>query len=570
MISLALILLVVVSLIFLEIKPAKVFAAALVINLLCGLVSVDEVIHNATSKAVVTLIMLLVCSMAMDKTSALKRLGRQIISESYIFTFWKVVLLSGIASAILNNTAVVATLISTIRNNSFHTPSKLLIPLSFAAIMGGTLTLIGTSTNLVVNSLWVAEGNNGFGFFDFSLIGCAIFLSGLLVMFLLSPLLPDIKLRKKDIKEYFIEARVSAESSLIGKSIQDNKLRSLHSLFLVEIIRDDRLISPVTPAEVIEADDSLVFVGDVKAINELQDFNGLTLFAGEDGLLRQNLVEVVISSRSNIIGRTLKQAGFRDRFDAAVVAMQRDGEAVSGKLGEVVLEEGDNLVLAVGPDFSNRHNISRNFFLLSDIKVYGTLTPGREAVTIAGFLVTISLAAFQVISLLNGLLYYLAFLVFSGILSVNDIRQKFPVDLWVILTSALTLATGLVSSGILDDFVRAHHALFLHLSPFWLMVCVYLLTMVLTELMTNAAAAALTFPIGYGLAQTTGIDPLPVVMAIAYAASASFIVPHGYQTNLMVFNAGGYRLKHFFPVGVGVSITYSLVVLSLIPVVFPF
>ena len=570
MISLALIILVIFSLIFLDFKPSKVFAAALVINLLCGLVTVEQVIHNATNNAVVTLIMLLVCSMAMDKTSALKKLGRRIISESYVFTFWRVVLLSGIASAILNNTAVVATLISPIRNNTFHAPSKLLIPLSFAAIMGGTLTLIGTSTNLVVNSLWMGEGNNTLGFFDFTLIGTAIFLSGFLVMFILSPLLPEINTSKKNFKEYFIEARVSPDSTLIGKSIQENRLRSLHSLFLVEIIRHGRLISPVSPSEVIEANDSLVFVGDVKAIVELQEFNGITLFAGENGLLQQNLVEVVLASRSNIIGRTLKQAGFRDRFDAAVVAMQRDGEPVSGKLGEVVLQEGDNLVLAVGPDFTNRHNISRNFFLLSDVKLYGTLSGSQEIATIAGFLITISLAAFQIVPLLDGLIYLLAFLVFGRILSVNDIRQKFPVDLWVILTSALTLATGLVSSGVLRDFVTYYHSIFVQLSPFWLMASIYLLTMLLTELMTNAAAAALTFPIGYGLAQTMGIDPLPIVMAIAYAASASFITPYGYQTNLMVYNAGGYRFRHYALIGAGVSITYSVVVLVLIPRLFPF
>ena len=570
MISLALIILVIFSLIFLDFKPSKVFAAALVINLLCGLVTVEQVIRNATNHAVVTLIMLLVCSMAMDKTSSLKKLGRHIISESYAFTYWRVVLLSGLASAILNNTAVVATLVSTIRNNTYHAPSKLLIPLSFAAIMGGTLTLIGTSTNLVVNSLWIGEGNNTLGFFDFTLIGAAIFVCGFLVMFLLSPLLPEINTRKKNFKEYFIEARVSPDSTLIGKSIQENRLRSLHSLFLVEIIRHDRLISPVSPSEVIEANDSLVFVGDVKAINELQEFKGITLFAGENGLLQQNLVEVVLASRSNIIGRTLKQAGFRDLFDAAVVAMQRDGEPVSGKLGEVVLEEGDNLVLAVGPDFTNRHNISRNFFLLSDVKLYGTLSGRKEIATIAGFLITICLAAFQIIPLLDGLIYYLAFLVFGGILSVNDIRQKFPVDLCVILTSALTLATGLVSSGVLRDFVTYYHNIFVHLSPFWLMASIYLLTLLLTELMTNAAAAALTFPIGYGLAQTTGIDPLPIVMAIAYAASASFITPFGYQTNLMVYNAGGYRFKHYVLIGMGVSITYSVVVLALIPRVFPF
>jgi len=364
-ISLGLLLLVILSLIFLDYRPSKVFAAALVASMAAGTVTINQVISNASNDAVVTLILLLVGSSAIDKTSSLKKIGRRILTESYIFSYWRIVLLCSLCSTILNNTAVVATLLSTIRNNTYHAPSKLLIPLSFATIFGGTMTLIGTSTNLIVNSMWVGEGNKSLGFFEFTMIGAVITVSCLLVLFVLTPLLPEINLRKKSVKEYFIEARVSRDSTLIGKSIHENRLRSLHSLFLVEIIRNNRMISPVTPSEVIEADDSLVFVGDVKAINELQDFNGITLFAGENGLLQQNLVEVVIANRSNIIGTTLKQAGFRDRFDAAVVAMQRDGESVSGKLGEVMLQEGDNLVLAVGPDFTNRHNISKNFFLLS-------------------------------------------------------------------------------------------------------------------------------------------------------------------------------------------------------------
>jgi len=569
-ISLGLLLLVILSLIFLDYRPSKVFAAALVASMAAGTVTINQVISNASNDAVVTLILLLVGSSAIDKTSSLKKIGRRILTESYIFSYWRIVLLCSLCSTILNNTAVVATLLSTIRNNTYHAPSKLLIPLSFATIFGGTMTLIGTSTNLIVNSMWVGEGNKSLGFFEFTMIGAVITVSCLLVLFVLTPLLPEINLRKKSVKEYFIEARVSRDSTLIGKSIHENRLRSLHSLFLVEIIRNNRMISPVTPSEVIEADDSLVFVGDVKAINELQDFNGITLFAGENGLLQQNLVEVVIANRSNIIGTTLKQAGFRDRFDAAVVAMQRDGESVSGKLGEVMLQEGDNLVLAVGPDFTNRHNISKNFFLLSDIKLFDSLSGRKEIATIGGFLIAITLAAVQILPLLDSLIYYLAFLLFGGILTVNEIRQKFPIDLWVILTSAMTLGTGLMHSGILGDFINHYHNIFSQLSPFWLLASIYLLTMILTELITNAAAAALTFPIGYGLAQAMGIDPLPVVLTIAYAASASFLLPYGYQTNLMVFNSGGYRLKHFFRVGLGITITYSVVVLGMIPVVFPF
>jgi di/tricarboxylate transporter len=570
MVSLILIISVLLVLTFTRVKPLVVFAAALLINLALKQVSIAQILVNASNHAVVTLLLLLICSSALEKTSFLKRLGRKIISESYAFTFWRMVLLSSFASALLNNTAIVASLLSTIKNNTFHPASKLLLPLSYAAIVGGTITLVGTSTNLIVNSLWVNEGNTSLGFFDFSLIGLAITLACLVVLFLVSKLLPDLDAPDINKKEYFIEAKVENGSELIGKSIQENNLRSMNSLFLVEIIRNNRLISPVGPQDVIEASDSLVFVGDVKSVTELDHFAGLKLFASEDGLLRSNLVEVVIASRSNLVGKSLKTAGFRDKFDAAVVAIRRRGSALSGKLGEVELKEGDNLVLAVGSDFASKENINREFFLLSDIKLPDSLSSLQEKGVLTGFLLTIGLAAFQVIPLLEGLLYYLSFLVFARVLSTSDIKQKFPFSLWLLLTSALTLATGLIESGIMDKFTALYLGFAGDIGPYMLLIIIYLVTMILTECVTNAAAAALMFPIAYSMAIGLGVNPLTFVMAIAYAASASFLSPYGYQTNLMVFNTAGYTIKHFFKLGIAVSITYSVVALVLLPRVFPF
>ena len=204
------------------------------------------------------------------------------------------------------------------------------------------------------------------------------------------------------------------------------------------------------------------------------------------------------------------------------------------------------------------------------VRLHGLLTGRQEMATLGGFLLVITLAALQLLPLLEGLFYFLAFLILTRILSTTEVRQKFPFDLWLLLTSAITMATALEASGIFDDFANLYHGALGDVSPYWLLIAVYFLTLVLTELITNAAAAALTFPLAYGMAQGLGIEPMPFIMAIAYAASASFISPYGYQTNLMVFNTGGYNIKHFFKVGIGVSITYSIVVLSMIPLVFPF
>ncbi|GAL12835.1 sulfate permease Trk-type [Vibrio astriarenae] len=228
--------------------------------------------------------------------------------------------------------------------------SRLLLPLSYAAILGGTLTLVGTSTNLIVNSMVLEVGLPPIGFFDFSLIGLSVLLVCGTALFFLSTLLPAHQQEKVSRASYVIDSEVLAYSSLVGNSIEKNGLRNLESLFLMEIMRQGRLISPVTPSEVIEANDRLIFSGDIRKVTLLNQFDGVSTFAHENGLPIDNLTEVVLKPESVLVGQTLKQAGFRALFDAAVVAIRRDGDSISGKLGEVTLKAGDFLVLAVGPD----------------------------------------------------------------------------------------------------------------------------------------------------------------------------------------------------------------------------
>ena len=223
-------------------------------------------------------------------------------------------LFTAFSSAVISNTAVVATLISTVKKNTLVNPAKLLLPLSFAAILGGTLTLIGTSTNLIVNSLWLKQGQESFGFFDFSLVGLVALIVCLVVILVRQNTLKDMKTDDLQVKEYLVEARVSEQSKLIGKSIEDNGLRNLDTLFLVELVRTGRLISPVAPDEVIQQHDRLIFSGDISKVLVLQQFDGLSLFAEKNGLLRENLTEVLIKPDSAIVGKTLKTAGFRASF----------------------------------------------------------------------------------------------------------------------------------------------------------------------------------------------------------------------------------------------------------------
>jgi di/tricarboxylate transporter len=550
--------------------PERVFSVTVLVCLALSFVSVDDILTNAVNPGLVTLMLLVICSFAFERTSILRRLSNRLFNGSKIKSNLRLLLGTALSSAIMSNTAVVATLINTVKKNTLINPGKLLLPLSFAAILGGTLTLVGTSTNLIVNSLLIKQGYRGFGFFDFTVIGLAAFSLCLVIILLRSSRLPSLVNKDLATNDYLLEAEVSRTSTLIGKSIEENGLRNLDSLFLVEIVRQGRLISPVCPEECLLAHDKLIFSGDISKVLTLQQFDGLTLFAQQDDLLRNNLTEVLVKTDSTIAGKTLQKSGFRARFDAAVVAVRREGSALSGKLGDIVIQPGDFLVLAVGQDFTTRPNLSKNFYILSGHQADNMLSGWRDHTTVWGFVSSILVSVFSSLPLLSCLFIYLAFLIFSGALSVNEIKRRFPLEIWMIVLGALTLASAFENTGVAVTFSENIEAYLFGQSIYLAFIIIFVLTLVMTELITNSAAAALAFPIAYNIAIGLGVDPTPFVMAVAFAASGSFISPYGYQTNVMVYNAGNYKLKDFVAFGVPISLVYSVTVITVIPLVYPF
>ncbi|MGB0936538.1 MAG: SLC13 family permease [Colwellia sp.] len=564
-----------VSLIKYQQSSPSVFAITTLACLLLSFVSSKEILNNAVNPGLVTLILLVLCSFALERTSLLRRLSSHIFNGSKAKSITRLLLGTALASAFISNTAVVATLIQTVKKNTLINPGKLLIPLSFAAILGGTLTLVGTSTNLIVNSLMIEQGQESFQFFDFTLVGIVAMTLCLIVVIITAKKLPLLNQDNEHSDKYLLEAKVSTDSLLIGKTIDENGLRNLDALFLVEIMRNGRLISPISPEEVIEAQDVLIFSGDISKILTLQQFDGLVLFAEQDNLLhdnvlKDNLTEVLIKTDSSISGKTLKKSGFRARFDAAVVAIKREGSPLSGKLGDIVLQSGDFLVLAVGADFSSRSNLSKNFFILSGHQADNMLSGWRNKVTIWGFIGAITTSILSSFTLLNCLFVYLAMLIFSKCLNVNEIKRRFPLEIWMIVLGALTLATAIENTGIAQVIAQSMEQWLQGESIYLIFAILFLATLLLTELITNAAAAALIFPIAYNMALGLNVDPTPFVMAVAFGASGSFISPYGYQTNVMIYNAGNYTLKDFVKFGAPISLIYTLSVLMMIPLVFPF
>ncbi len=567
---LAILLGIITCLLVTRIKPSFIFACAAFIAFMGGMIDLSSIANNFTNSSLLTLILLILASSALEKTRLISWVSRN-ISEGRLGT---VVAKLGISTALLssftNNTAVVVSLIGAIKRNQQHAPSKLLIPLSYTAILGGTLTLIGTSTNLIINSFVEDAGLPSLNFFTPTLIGLAVLAGGVLILIPLSYFLPSYDDGSQDDLPYFLEARVEPGSPLVGRSVSENNLRSLRKLFLAEVIRDGKTTASIDPDFVLQARDRLLFCGDVESVATLQEIQGLTLF-GQHHLNGQSFVEVVVSSSASFCNKTLKTSQFRDRFDAVVVAIRRGHERLEGGLGNITLTAGDTLILVPGKRFEEqRQQHNKEFVLMNDLDSSAKLDADKSALVLLGFTSVIGLALLDMVPIIKGLAGFLLLLVAFGIVQLSELRRRFPVDIVVIVGSALSIAQLMISSGLSERMGQMFIEAFNGWGVFGALVATYLMTLILTELVTNNAAAALSFPIGYSMAVGYGVDPMPFIMAVLFGASASFISPYGYQTNLLVYSVGNYHLTDYLRIGIPISIVYSGLVLTLIPYFFPF
>lgn len=555
-----------------RVSPAILFASWAGGYHLLGLASQQALLASFSNPALATLILLLLVSLALERSPLLDQLSDALLKGRTSLATLRLSSFACLISAFMNNTAVVGALLGTVARQRRHPASKLLIPLSYASILGGVTTLVGTSTNLVVNSFVVDAGLPPLHMFQFTWVGLPVAVACIAVMAVSSRLLPANASSESEARStYFLEARVADGSPMIGRSIEDNRLRNLEGLFLLEIEREGRLISPVGPAEVLHAGDILVFTGEVARVQALQRFAGLEVFgAGADALLKSNLVEVVLSNESDLANKTLREVDFRTMFDAGVVGIRRGDKRLTGQLGRIPLRVGDSLLLAAGADFFQHRNLDRNFHILNGSGLRPKLSPTQSTAALSGFALVIALAAFDVLPLFAGLLLLLAALLATGLLTLGEMRRRFPFELLVVIGSALAIAGVVERSGAAELMAGWMRALFDGYGVYAALAGVYLITLVLTEVVTNNAAAALAFPIALGTARAFGADPTPFVMVVAYGASAGFLIPFGYQTHLMVYSAGRYRMRDFLRAGLPVSITYSVVVLALVPLVFPF
>ena len=551
--------------------PAAVFASVAFLFILLGYVSVDDALKQVANKGLVTVVVLLLLSVVLDKSRLLEAAAESLVKGPYRWSLFKLYGATALYSAFLNNTAVVASLIGPLRGNKHHAASRLLMPMCFAATLGGVLTLVGTSTNLLMNSFLIGRDMPGLKMFDLLPVGGALLLGcGVLIVLTYPRLMKNRPAKMEVLSDYFVEATVKRGSRLIGKTVEANGLRNLGHLFLTEVVRGERLIAPVEPGEVLTDNDVLVFAGDVTRLDLLTRFDGLQTQGQHEDLPLDNLVEVVVSVHSALARRTVRELDFRSQFDAAVVAVRRGKERLGGSIGNTRIEVGDTLVLVVGPDFEKRNNLARNFVIVSRRSVQKFVDPRKAWLSMAGFVAVIALSAFGVIDFLKGLLVLLAAFVALGFARWPELRRNVPYEIIVIIGAALIISEVTITTGTASLMATVLLGSAAQWGPHAALALILLVTWLLTEAMSNNAAAALAFPVAIGVAEQLGLAPQPFVMAVLYGASCSFVTPYGYQTNLMIMSPGRYTLGDYARAGLPVAVMYLAICLLVIPAAFPF
>lgn len=551
-------------------SPGLLFVATAFVYLMLDYISIKSALQQFTNTGLITVVVLLLLTIVLDKSRLLEQMAEKLVRGPYRWALFKLYGTTALYSAVLNNTAVVASLIGPLKGNRQHSAARLLMPMCFAATLGGILTLVGTSTNLLVASLMTGRDMPQLHMFDLLPVGLLIVAGcGVTILLLYPRLLKAQPPVEESASDYFLEAEVLPDCPLIGKTVEEAGLRNLGHLFLAEIVRGDYVVAPVEPDRFVNEGDILVFTGDVTRVDLLARFAGLRIHAHPD-LGLDNLVEVVVAANSMLARRTIREVDFRSNFDAAVIAVRRGDQRLGGSMGNTRLEVGDALVLVVGQDFEKRNNVSRNFVIVSKTEVQKFVDPRKSWLSMMGFMAVITLSAFGVVDFLKGMLLLLALFLVTGLAKVADLRRNVPWELIMIIASSLVISEVMINTGTAKHLAAGLQFGSVHFGPYGALAMLLLGTWLLTELMTNNAAAALAFPVALGLAEQLGLSPMPFVMAVLYGASCSFVTPYGYQTNLMIMAPGRYRIADYARAGLPVAVVFQGIALVAIPVFFPF
>lgn len=563
----------------------------LTILLLGGFLSIEEAMSGFSNPAVITISLLFILSYALQKTRILEYLIvriNQLVSRSRSLGLSVYLLTIALASALMNNTAIVAIFMPvTIRlAHRYHmSPSKLLIPLSYAAIMGGTLTLIGTSTNLLVNSIYIKNSGLALGMFEFAKYGWITLTLGLIYVLTIAPrILPSRTVTSSLTQSYHMagyltEMRLSTDSPLVGSTCEERSISYNYDVIVLDIQRDDRLITYNVGNEKLQAGDILFVKGSVESFLQMKEVEKVSLLTDEkltQSELEQEdnvLIECMVTDQSDLIGQTIMNSNFRKRFYAFILAIRREGGIIRKKVAHVLIQSYDTLLIYGGKKQLAKLANSSGFILLGEVQEK-LVKVKFWWVSIILIIATIILAALGLLPIIKGALLSIVILLILRVITPNEAYQSIHWQVIILIAALIPLGTVIETTGTasfigesISQFVKLFSG---NLQPYILLGLTYLITMILTEVSSNTATAIIMTPIVLSLSANMGIDARPLIFGVCFAASASFSTPIGYQTNLMVYGAGGYKFSDFIKVGLPLSITFWLAAIIFIPMIWPF
>lgn len=549
-----------------------------------GLLSVEDGLQGFANPGMLTIAALFVVVVGLRETGAIDWIASAMLGRprGERGALVRVMLPVAGLSAFLNNTPVVAMMIPAVQDWAKRlklAPSRLLLPLSYAAILGGTCSLIGTSTNLVVAGLVLShDALEPLGMFDITWIGLPVAVLCGVAMLVFGPLLlPSRQSESRPLAnphEYTLELLVPEGSSIAGQTIDQAGLRNLPGGFLIQVERGEDLVAPVAPDFVLREGDRLLFAGIVDSIRDLVQTRGLVLttdqvFKLDSPRHRRRLFEAVVSGTSVLSGATVRSAGFRNRFDGAVIAVARNGARIRRKIGDILLQPGDLLLVEADPGFGERVGRSNDFLLVRSLEDSAPRRHGRAPLAIAillGMVVTTSVGLYPMI--VSAMLAAAA-MIATRCCTLTDARLGVDWSILIVIGASLGLGAAMEQTGaatlLADSVVPA-----LGQSPHALLATIFAATAVLTSMISNTAAVALMFSVSLATAHSVAASPMPFVIAVMMGGSACFATPIGYQTNLMVYGPGGYRFGDFLRAGVPLTLLAGCVTVILTPLVFPF
>ena len=556
-----------------------------------GFLTVEEAISGFSNPAVITIALLFILSQGLQKTRILEYLIvriNKLVSQSKNLGLGVYLLTIAFASALMNNTAIVAVFMPvTIRlAHQYHmSPSKLLIPLSYAAIMGGTLTLVGTSTNLIVNAVYIENGGSPLGMFEFAKYGWITLLVGLIYVLWIAPkILPSRTVTSSLTQSYHMagyltEMKISEDSPLVGSTCQERNVNQSYDVIVLDIQRDGRLIAYNVGRQTLRVGDILFVKGSLESFLRMKEVEKVTLLTDEkltQSELEQDdniLVECMVTDQSDVIGKTLREANFRKRFGAFILAIRREGLIIRKKIAHVVLHTYDTLLIYGAKRQISELEKSGKFILLGEMQA--DLVKVRFWwISIVSIVLTVFLAAIGVLPILKGALISAVILMMFRVISPNEAYESIHWQVIVLIAALIPLGIVIQSSGtatyIANMIMQYVDTISPSMQPYVLFALVYFVTMVMTEVSSNTATAIIMTPIVIAITADMQFDPRPFIFGVCFAASASFSTPVGYQTNLMVYGPGGYRFSDYMKTGIPLALTFWILAILIIPTIWPF